>query len=460
MRARLSPALLVLLSLLVPSTRAAHAADDPLERIRRHVDERTLLVGRIELDATPRQARDILGPAAQDADLDSLITRLGNIAALADEAGADAVWILWSLAEIDTPRPVLVLPARSPDAAERLAVALADTAAAAAEDDDDDDEADDADERDADVTAPDDESLRPRVLGRDVVIAAAVDHARLAKRNPEDPTQDEILRHMAAAIEATSTPVILVIDPPSYAARVVETLLPTLPDSLGGEPVTTLTRGLDSTRLTLTAAPGSRLEIVVRARSTEAADRLEAFLDRLVPAVAALLPERIDGHDRDEILARIRPERDGIRLHAVVPGPMLGAVVGDVLVPAILEARARARLTVSLLRARTLVVGMFIHAQNHDDAFPDSLDELVRGDFVEPELLFGRDGERFVYRRPLVPFEQFESPGRVIVVHEPTEPWPANGLAAGFLDGHAEIIADRDRFDALIAEQGDLTAAP
>ena len=87
------------------------------------------------------------------------------------------------------------------------------------------------------------------------------------KRSPPEPRPELAPAFTAAGATAAQ----ILILPPKYINRVMEELLPTLPDSLGGGPSTVLTRGLTWVALGVNPSPPTSLEMVVQSEDAKAA---------------------------------------------------------------------------------------------------------------------------------------------------------------------------------------------
>ncbi len=119
---------------------------------------------------------------------------------------------------------------------------------------------------------------------------------------------------LAAAFEAagdTAAQVILI--PPADTRRVVEELVPRLPNELGGGPSSVLTRGVRWAALGIDVEPKS-LRLVIQSDSREAAEALRAALADLLKAVAGQTAVRKTLPQFDVIAATLLPRVDGSRL--------------------------------------------------------------------------------------------------------------------------------------------------
>jgi prepilin-type processing-associated H-X9-DG protein len=95
-------------------------------------------------------------------------------------------------------------------------------------------------------------------------------------------------------------------------------------------------------------------------------------------------------------------------------------------------------------------MGCWIYAQNHNENFPDSLDQLVADKHITSDVIKAPDGsDLFVYIK--LTAEQWKNdPSRTVMLYEKFNAWPARGISVGFVDGHVEIINDQKAFEELL----------
>src|SRR5262249_14504126 len=83
---------------------------------------------------------------------------------------------------------------------------------------------------------------------------------------------------LAAALKAAGdSPLAVLVVPGEVARRTLEEMLPSLPQELGGGPITTLTRGLRWAALGLEDKPKPVVRVIVEGRDQAAAESLRQF---------------------------------------------------------------------------------------------------------------------------------------------------------------------------------------
>jgi outer membrane lipoprotein-sorting protein len=106
--------------------------------------------------------------------------------------------------------------------------------------------------------------------------------------------------------------------------------------------------------------------------------------------------------------------------------------------------------------AKMMYVGIqcAVFAANHGDRYPKNLGELMTGgpgDIALKRVLAAEehpDGPPAMVYRP--PIGTREPIGSAILLYEAHEGWPEQGVVVVFGDGHAESIADQERFERLM----------
>ena len=179
---------------------------------------------------------------------------------------------------------------------------------------------------------------------------------RLEHLKPDE--RPELVEAFRAAGDTAAQGLLL---PPKYAGRVIEEMLPTLPEEIGGGPSTVITRGVRWASLSVDLPPHTSLGLVVQSQDAGAA---EALLRRWGPwaravgqaeEVRALVP------DLDQIAPLLVPNAQGdrlvLKLRTNTPG---AAVLGKVIARAVQSQRQAAR------RRQWAQIGLAMH--NYHDA--------------------------------------------------------------------------------------------
>ncbi|OPZ25956.1 MAG: hypothetical protein BWZ02_02238 [Lentisphaerae bacterium ADurb.BinA184] len=121
-------------------------------------------------------------------------------------------------------------------------------------------------------------------------------------------------------------------------------------------------------------------------------------------------------------------------------------IVAGLMLPALSQARAKARETVCMSNAKQVMVGVFQYAYDHQDQLPDSVDALTE-DLGDQEsrsrlLTCPQSGatpcfELVITGRDL---SSLPNPGQTVVLRETQAPHHGRRVV-GYADGHVEIVA-------------------
>lgn len=197
---------------------------------------------------------------------------------------------------------------------------------------------------------------------RGAVVAGTPEAIQRART--EAPARPELAPAMAATGAA---PVRVLLVPAADQRRILEEMLPMLPQELGGAPITAFTQGAQWAALTLEtgAAPGLRLQ--VQARDAEAAKALEGIAAKaleLVAKQAAVAKGAEAGIARE--VAKLRPALEGDRLVATISLGRLGELAGGPLG----SARESARRSQCTNNLKQIALAMHNYASTHNSLPP------------------------------------------------------------------------------------------
>ncbi len=168
-------------------------------------------------------------------------------------------------------------------------------------------------------------------------------------------------------------------------------------------------------------------------------------------------------------------ERDGVISRSVGASPQTlvmsplgsftGAALGaSIMIPSLARARELSKRAVSAANLRGITMGLLMHASDHGDQFPATLDELIADGIVTPAMLKSPrdpapDKTSYVY---IAGQDPKKGDARNVIVYE--KPWDDEGTNVAFLDGHVEWMkldafrsAVRDTYKRL-GREGELPA--
>jgi hypothetical protein len=246
----------------------------------------------------------------------------------------------------------------------------------------------------------------------------------------------ELAEALSAAGDA---PIRFAFIPTADMRRVVETMFPKLPIPLGDVQATTLTRGVMWVGIGVEAAPTSSFKLTIKSQDAAHAQALHALIQKGAE-MAAMLPQVArDLPAAGKLIPRLVPKLEGDRLTLALNDEEIAQVLADIAGPGLSAARDHAALTQSVSHLRQLVLACLMHSQDHRDAWPETL-EAVAPRYAGPQLLINPRGTQehagYRYVKPATPIKDAS---KTIVIHEPLE-LPLDKLAAGFADGHVEIM--------------------
>ncbi|MBC8875713.1 MAG: hypothetical protein H8E44_40315 [Planctomycetes bacterium] len=132
---------------------------------------------------------------------------------------------------------------------------------------------------------------------------------RLERMKP-DPRPDLIPAFEAAGDTAAQ----VVFLPPRHTRRVIEEMMPALPDLFGGGPSTVLTRGILWASLGVDLPPKFTLRAVIQSEDPQAAETLRTELDDLIRVIAQRKAVRDILPDLAKIASLVPPSVEGNRL--------------------------------------------------------------------------------------------------------------------------------------------------
>lgn len=342
---------LFILALLAAGPAVAGEQFDPAARAKAvapFIDEQTVLIARVDLsqvevDPIVDKAMELIGQVVPEALADPDKFRedgaqaramLKKLQAAFRQAGGREVYLLFSMADVDfrrEPAPLLIIPlAEGADAK-----ALADLC----------------------KTVMD---VQQR-LGDVLFVGTRPTLDRLKALRPVQ--RPEIAAAFRAAGDSVAQAIFL---PPTHAARVIEEMLPKLPEEIGDGPSTAITHGLLWAVASADPPPKMALRLVIQSRDAGAA---AAFREKWTAAFQ-LLGKQKEVRKRvptfDKIATLLRPKVEGDRLTLTFNEENQGvASLISLLTPPIQEARAAAMRAASTNNLKQIAIAM----HNYDNVF-------------------------------------------------------------------------------------------
>jgi len=262
-----------------------------------------------------------------------------------------------------------------------------------------------------------------------------------------------------AAIGSAAVEVLIL--PTADSRRVIEEMMPTLPEEVGGGPSTAVTRGFLWAAMALDGPPKMSLRVVVQSKDAASAKAFHGVFRRSFAALAGhtraqqVLPE-IKG-----ILTALTPAVEGDHLVLTLDAERMDALIGQ-FVPSIVRARLLARRAVAATNLSAILKALHMYAADHKGRFPDDLSALVKAKLVSVRMLINpSDPARksgYVYVRPAGPLNKIANAAETLVIYEAHEAW-GEGINVGFVDGHVAFMRDAAEFKKLLAASKGAAAA-
>jgi hypothetical protein len=285
--------LLLSVMFLLPPAAAAEdkAATGPARAVAPYLDDRTVAVLHLDLAALDVKAveKSLAGLFKQtSAGRPEGLQELAGAAERLKEAGARALYVVFSLAELPEQPPLLLVALPEETNAAALFGGLAD----------------------------------PRMkfvrAGGLVVGACEVTHQRLKEHRPAD--RPEVAKAFAAAGPGLAQ---LVLLPTRDTRRVLEEVMPKLPPEVGGDSIQVLTRGLHWIVLYLEPPPKLTLHLLAQAEDKAAAGALKGLLERCYALAGKQQEVRQGVPNFDRLSKALTPEAEGNQLRLQVEMPAL-----------------------------------------------------------------------------------------------------------------------------------------
>lgn len=257
--------------------------------------------------------------------------------------------------------------------------------------------------------------------------------------------------------------------------RVVEELMPTLPDSVGGGPSTAMTRGLKWASLSLEVPPEPALRLEIQSESPADA---QALLTMLLAGLDTLATnEDVTKHiaDYEQLATALTPTVDGSSLVISLDAERIRAITEGALATAVADRRDMALRTRSMVRLREVGVGFLMYAWDHEGATPTNFAQILpyleqqhptasSSEVPLPDDVAERHKEQtrrrldeladYVYVSPGKLVKDIAAPARTVIAYEkPGTNRDGDSVNALFADGHVERLGSPEELQALL-DQG------
>jgi prepilin-type processing-associated H-X9-DG protein len=447
------------LILLCRASPGRAAADDearpnpstnPAGAIAPFLDDQTVIVGRADLSAVDPAAiaEWVLGVAkdVKFAGQEDVAKQIGEFRPVAEKwladfrkAGGREIYVLVNLTDLAGGGPVVVLPVAPGGDARALRRLMMGGGADVG-----------ADAADAAAAAlPDKQVTRGEEIRGALVIGLSNSLRRLKdlKQPAVRPGLERALAPAAAGGGGGADAAVLwVLVPSAENRRVVEEMLPRLPEELGGGETATLTHGFEWASLAVQLPPRPSLRLVIQSKDAASARALAEAIRQLMAAAARAM---VDGMPPDQrpnpfmvgsLIAALTPRPDGDRLVLSLDEPALRRLAGQLVAGPLGQARASAARAQSQNNMRQLLLACMLWSNDHKGEWPDNLATAAKAAGVDATNLLKNPSKPATGYTYLKPSSKDPNPSTTVAIYE-TDPSP-EGRNVGFADGHVEFLKE------------------
>lgn len=412
------------------------------------LDEQAVVVGHVNLAADPAkktpyvdvdvmmrllldgiQPRESGTKVSEDVKkgLDEVKTRAAEFVASFTQAGGTDAYFIVSVADLPQGEvPVVILPWRAGMDLKKLAdlFGVDDNVSPAAKDDGVD-------------------HIRKvcERVGDAVFVGRKHSLERIQKMQPS--ARPELVKAFEAAGDTAAQVLLL---PTVDARRVIEDMFPTLPESLGGAPITTLTRGVMWAALGIENQPAPGFRLIIQSENADAAKAFGKTVDDILKAVRDDKEIQKAVPSVAVVVEMLKLKIDGDQARLAMKENDLKTLVARVLAPMVQEGRTKATRVAAMNNIKQILMGCIMYAADHKNEWPADLQAVLDAKLIDPRVMVNpRQSEKkvgYVYIRPSSPKDINH---KTIVVYEVYEEW-GEGIAVGYGDGHVEFQKNEAEF--------------
>ncbi len=261
-------------------------------------------------------------------------------------------------------------------------------------------------------------------------------------------------KDLAQALEAMAGGGIgIAVAPASDQKRVIQEMLPQIPIGAIQVPTASIIKALSWVSLDLGFPPETHIKLTAQTSSETDAKELNETVGKVLKSLSSLVDDAPAKIMVDALNSKLTTRRDQNRLTFNLDKTALEQVIMEQLLPSLAKAKIKSQAIYKMNHAKQIVLGCLMF-QNDNKKWPANL-KLLTPYIGSAEVLKTPDHpEREVGFEYLIPGQGHGKypASQHILIHEIFSAWPNTGLCIGFLDGHAEIMKDKSRFDQLLSE--------
>ncbi|MCK4628404.1 MAG: hypothetical protein KAT56_05335 [Sedimentisphaerales bacterium] len=230
----------------------------------------------------------------------------------------------------------------------------------------------------------------------DKVVFGGSDVTLQRLREGEPDSRPELSTAFAAM--GNSTVQVLII-PSADSRRVIEEMLPVLPEEVGSAPGTTITHGLIWAAVGIDGPPNMAFKLHIQSQDATSAQEFSRLIANLYNIIRQNTEIRKELHNLDEILKTLTPTVQRDHLTVALDKTGMDTIVNDVLSPSILQARQQAQQAVCARQLNRIGKTIMMYQDDHKDKNPPNLEALVEAFDVPAQILICPAGQdKYVYR--------------------------------------------------------------
>lgn len=245
---------------------------------------------------------------------------------------------------------------------------------------------------------------------------------------------------------------VLVI-PTADSRRVIDEMIPTLPEQVGGGPVTALTRGVMWAAVGVETRPGVSVRMTVQSPDAEAARSLNDVIGKILDLAVKDVSKSEGSPNHGKVFAALRPTLAGDRLTLSLDRGRLEDMVGGILSPLIADSREKAKRMASASNVKQLVMGCLMYGADFKGEWPKDLQTVIDKKYIQAVALVSplqpERKDAYVYLKPSTKIDRTDA--MTPLIYEAFDTW-GEGTCVGFADGHVELVKDEKRFKTLLAK--------
>lgn len=296
--------------------------------------------------------------------------------------------------------------------------------------------------------------LRPEVcvqVGKAVFAGSRQALERVKQGRPA--ARPEVAKAFAAAGDAAFQALLL---PTADSRKVIEEMMPVLPEEIGGGPSTAITRGFLWAAIGVNPPPKASLRLTIQSQDAASAKALRGLIERIFEkALETAAKDRLYQTVLSVIklhIPMLTPAVKGDRLTLSLDEKQLDKLIFEVIAPPLRQARGMARRAMSMANVRQITTAIHMYANAHKGQIPPDLRALVKDKLIDPRVLINPSRPKrkvgYIYIRAPLALKQL--PPTMLLIHEAYDEWK-EGIVVGFVDTHVKLIRDEAQFKKLLA---------